>query len=587
MTQVSIDAQALRPVSMPPLRRMVPVTFAGCFGWFHPAAQNTSLAVLLCPPLGREARWVHRSFRKLANQLAASGVPALRFDYPNSGDSCDLPAGDDPLAAWRDSVHIAADWLRAHTGASQLAMVGLRFGALLAAEAAAARSDVAALVLLAPVLSGRAYVRELKALARVSESATDAAPVEMDGLILSDETMLAMSAMAMPGVEAPAPHVLMLEHGAGANRYRAALEALGVAVTARPFTGYAELMRSAVSNRVPVGDIDEIVTWFDGLPRHTLPNRPPKSSMMELRPAGCVEVPLAFGPDQNLFGMLCRPDTDNMPGATIIIGNSGGDPHTGISRFSVVLARRLASQGIASLRMDFAGLGDSVMGPDDREGHLFATDRRADFSAAVDVLAQLGFRQFGAFGLCTGAYHALEAAIIDSRIHTLAMINLPTFSWQQDDPVDLSLPTQFRSSASYRAGLKNWDNWSRLLRGDVAARDITSVLLKRSVHRASLVIIRAAERIGLGLDTKLGRPRRTIRALLRRGVKIQFLLSLGDPGIDTLEAHFGRGGRRLHAPGQAEVTIRQGLDHTLSLQIMRDEAVEIVAGFFGRVTRTE
>jgi dienelactone hydrolase len=563
---------------------MVPVMFAGCFGWFHPAAHASSLAVLLCPPLGREARWVHRSFRKLSTQLAAAGVPALRFDYPSSGDSCDVPDGEEPLAAWRDSVHIAADWLRAQTGASHLAIIGLRFGALLAAEAAAIRTDVTALALLAPVLSGRSYVRELKASARLSESATDAAPVEMDGLILSNATLLAMSAMAMPGGEPPAPHVLLLEHGTAANRYGATLAALGVDVTTLPFTGYGDLMRSAVSNRVPTADIAHIVAWVEGLPRHTIPSRHFPLPAMELRPGGCVEVPLAFGAGQNLFGMLCRPDTDRMPGTVVIIGNSGGDPHSGISRLSVVLARRLAAQGIASLRMDFAGLGDSVMGPDDCDGHLFATDRRADFTAAIDVLVQRGFTQFGAFGLCTGAYHALEAAIVDSRIDALAMVNLPTFSWRQDDPVDSALPTQFRSSASYRQGLKDWNNWSRLFRGDVAAREITSVLMQRALHRAAVVFMHAAERMGLGMDTKLGRPQRTIRALLQRGVKIQFLLSLGDPGIDTLETHFGRGGRGLRGLGRAEVTIRNGLDHTLSLQHMRDDAVEIVAGFFSRAS---
>jgi dienelactone hydrolase len=582
MTPFSIDAKAQRPASAAPPGPMMPVTFSGCFGWFHPAAQNCSLAVVLCPPLGREARWIHRSFRKLANRLAASGVPALRFDYPNSGDSCDLPEGGEPLAAWRDSVHIAADWLRAQTGATHLAMAGIRFGALLAADTAAARTDVAALALLAPVLSGRSYVRELKTLARLADTARGADPVEMDGLVLSDETMLAMSAMAMPRTAAPAPHVLVLEHGSAANGFLGTLAGLGAEVTAMPFAGYTDLMRSAVSNRVPDGDLDHIVTWFDGLPRHPLPGRPPDPPVMELRPPGCVERPLTFGPGRQLFGMLCRPDTSQAPGRVVIIGNSGGDPHTGISRLSVVLARQLASQGIASLRMDFAGLGDSMLGSDDREGHLFNTDRRKDFAAAVDRLAQLGFRHFAAFGLCTGAYHALAAAIADERIEGLALVNLPNFSWQQDDPVDMSLPMQFRSSASYRQGLRDLENWSRMLRGEVAIRGILRVLRQRYTRRAALMALRVAESVGLPLNTALGRPRRAIRALLQRGVRIQFLLSLGDPGIDLLEASFGRGGRALQGFGEAEVTIRAGLDHTLSLQRMRDDAVEIVAGFFCR-----
>jgi len=302
--------------------------------------------------------------------------------------------------------------------------------------------------------------------------------------------------------------------------------------------------------------------------------------MMALWPPGCVETPLVFGTGLPLFGMLCRPAGDRLAGTVVIIGNSGGDPHTGISRFSVMLARRLAVQGIASLRMDFAGLGDSVLGSDDREGHLFNTNRCADFAAAVDRLAQLSFRQFAAFGLCTGAYHALAAAVADERITALALINLPTLNWQQDDPVDLSLPTQFRSSASYRKGLKDWANWSRMLRGDVAIGEILHVLQQRYTQRAALTSLHIAESLGLRLNTALGRPRRAIRALLQRGVRIQFLFSIGDPGIDTLKASFGRGGRRLRAFGDAEVTIYDGLDHTLSLKRMRDDTVEVVAKFF-------
>ena len=584
----SVDAQWDRalPDQMP--TRMSPVSFSGCFGWYHPAAQPSSLAVLLCPPLGREARWAHRTFRKLATRLAAAGLPCLRFDYPSSGDSCDIPADQDPLAAWRDSIDIAADWLRAQSGASQLAIVGLRFGALLAADAAATRTDVAALALLAPVVNGRTYVRELKTLARIAESAANATdPTEMDGLPLEDSTLQAMSAMAMPRTAAPARQILVLEHGNSANAYLASLAGFGAAVTAAPFTGYVDLMRSAVSNTTPEADLDHIVAWLTRLDRNATATPAPHLPVMTLRPPGCVERGLAFGTDQHLFGILCCPDQDALPDTVVIIGNSGGDPHTGISRFSVTLARRLAAQGIASLRMDFAGLGDSIRGPDDRDAHVFATDRRGDFGAAIDALTPLGFRQIGAFGLCTGAYHALEAAVVNKRISLLAMINLPTFSWQQDDPVDLSLPTQFRSSASYRQGLKDWKNWSRILRGDVAVREILTVMTQRAAHRGVLLGIRVTEKLGLDLGTNLARPRRTIRGLIQRGVKIQVLLSFGDPGIDTLEAYFGSGGRGLVALGNAEVTIRHGLDHTLSLRRMRDDAVGVVSDFFARMTRPD
>jgi hypothetical protein len=75
----------------------VPVTFAGCFGWLHPAPGRRG--VVLCNAWGQEALCAHRSWRLLAMDLAAAGLPTLRFDYPGTGDSLDdpeTPAGSGP-----------------------------------------------------------------------------------------------------------------------------------------------------------------------------------------------------------------------------------------------------------------------------------------------------------------------------------------------------------------------------------------------------------------------------------------------------------------------------------------------------------
>ena len=592
MTQIAlpdswVDAQPSRPIRSNRRGTMIPVAFGGCFGWFHPAAIPGSLPVLLCPPLGREARWAHRSLRKLANRLAASGLSTLRFDYPNTGDSCDVPAGQGMVEAWRDSVHVAADWLRAQTGATELAMVGLRFGALLAADAAADRSDVAALALLAPVVSGRAYARELKTLARLSQLNGAADGVEMDGLLLDAPMLQAISARTLPGLAGPDSPVLLLEHGTAAGGYAATLASLGTQVTTIPFAGYADMMRSAVVNTVPADDIENIARWFETVTLQG--NRPEQETgtlqplaSMALRPEGCLEIPLSFGGNNRLFGMLCRPEGDTIPETVVIIGNSGGDPHTGISRFGVTFARRLAAQGIASLRMDFAGLGDSTLGQEDRESHLFATDRRADFSAAVDMLAQFGFSRFAVFGLCTGAYHALAAAVADRRIDALCMVNLPTFRWRTNDPVDLSMGSQLRASASYRAGLRDWDNWARILRGDVAIGTILQVLSHRALRRAALHAVYAAERLGIAGKAAPHRPRAIMRALSDRQVDVLALLSGNDAAIDTLEAHFGQRGHRLVDLPGATVIIHDGFDHTLSQQRMRDAAIDIAVQFFNQ-----
>jgi pimeloyl-ACP methyl ester carboxylesterase len=120
-----------------------------------------STAVLLCNPFGEEASRVHRTYRVLATQLERAGYACLRFDYSSTGDSL----GDTRAATvdgWIGDIAIAAERLRTATGATRLAVVGLRFGATLA-MLASARSELRMrhLLLWDPVVEGAAYLREL------------------------------------------------------------------------------------------------------------------------------------------------------------------------------------------------------------------------------------------------------------------------------------------------------------------------------------------------------------------------------------------------------------------------------------------
>ena len=67
---------------------------------------------------------------------------------------------------------------------------------------------------------------------------------------------------------------------------------------------------------------------------------------------GQIETPIGFGPDNGLFGILCEPETGE-PDIAVIICGGGRNPHYGVGRSAVYLARHLAAAGIASLRMDF------------------------------------------------------------------------------------------------------------------------------------------------------------------------------------------------------------------------------------------
>jgi pimeloyl-ACP methyl ester carboxylesterase len=136
------------------------------FGVYSAArAQGASLsprAAVLCNPWGPEYQYAHRSMRFLANELCDAGWHVLRFDYYGTGDSAG-EAREVSLSDWAEDVGAAVDELRDSSGSAQIALVGLRLGGTLAAQVAHARpSDIPQLVLWEPILSGRAYLRDLR-----------------------------------------------------------------------------------------------------------------------------------------------------------------------------------------------------------------------------------------------------------------------------------------------------------------------------------------------------------------------------------------------------------------------------------------
>ena len=79
-------------------------------------------------------------------------------------------------------------------------------------------------------------------------------------------------------------------------------------------------------------------------------------------------------------------------------------------------ARALAERGVASLRMDCLGIGDSPWLPEGPLGAIHHLERIADVSAAIDALRRLRFGEVSIVGVCSGGFLAFQAALADPRI---------------------------------------------------------------------------------------------------------------------------------------------------------------------------
>ncbi|HEX8030928.1 MAG TPA: alpha/beta fold hydrolase [Vicinamibacterales bacterium] len=113
----------------------------------------------------------------------------------------------------------------------------------------------------------------------------------------------------------------------------------------------------------------------------------------------------------------------------VLFLNAGVIHRVGPHRLHVNLARRLATAGVTSLRLDLSGIGDSRSIP----GALsFRQSAVADTRAAMNWLAaETGHARFVLFGLCSGADNAIATAMADERVAGLVLLDPPAYATPQ------------------------------------------------------------------------------------------------------------------------------------------------------------
>lgn len=105
----------------------------------------------------------------------------------------------------------------------------------------------------------------------------------------------------------------------------------------------------------------------------------------------------------------------------VVLLNVGIIHRMGPHRFNAKLARALAREGWATLRMDLSGQGDSGT-PD--EALPYEQQAVTDLQATMDHFQRLcKVEKFAIAGICSGAYNGLAAALADHRVAALWMLD--------------------------------------------------------------------------------------------------------------------------------------------------------------------
>lgn len=576
------------------------------FGWLHrpEGAYAPDWGVVVCKPFGYEALCAHRSIRAFADAAAALGMPALRFDYVGAGDSAELDSNADQVEAWTADITNAVAELRRRTGVTRVCLLGFRLGALFAALAAA-RSQVDALALIAPVLNGRKYVREARTVQLAAQAAEESVSspepeppdvsagggMEVSGYPLSAASIASLSTLDVTAAAlGRVADVLLIDRSdlPGARAWAEALGAGGVRAEYRALPGLIEMMmRAPHLATLPQQMLDATRDWLARLkclpspaqgagtiaPRQAA--RVPSPQLVLAGDDGSVtERPIFLDEKRGLFGIVTEPRRGETRRRAVIFLNTGADHHIGASRMYVSLARRWALMGYHVLRMDLSGLGDSRPRAGRPDNEVFPVDAIADIRAAVGHMR--GSYRCGdvtLLGLCSGAYHALRAAAEGVAVNRVLMVNPETFFWKEGANIrDIQLADLVHTPTLYRTRALSLRNWRRLVSGQVDVVYIVKLFLHRMLFAAQFRLRDLMRLAGLRHPQDLGRELEKIAA---RGIRMVIVFARGEPGIEVLRLEGGSALTRLG--DRLLVRILEVGDHTFSRSGPRRELDKVLS----------
>lgn len=582
-----------------PSSRMIPRYFgpqdAPRFGWLHlPTGPWSGVRAVICPPIGYEGLFAHPSLRLLACRICReTGAAVHRPDYFGTGDAAGTDETTGLVDRWIESVEMAVDDVRASAPSDgPVVLVGLRMGAFLAIEAARRLGGVDGLVLWAPPRSGRAFLREQRAMAGTahatySELAAEGSTwgeggFEAAGYVFTSSTIEALERLGGAGAASPASRVLVIDRDdmPGASESYEHWASEETVVDTLLGAGYQGLMQPPISLELPHETVGSIARWIE----KTSPGRAvdPCPEPLDRRRAsvlpGVEESAVWYdGKEGSRFGILTEP-TERPRRAFLMLNNAHGN-RTGPAGMYTWCSRALAEAGAASMfRIDLAGIGDSEAQPGRPEHHSYGLDAVADVEAAVAFLRDRGYDEIYAGGLCSGAYLAWHTVLEDGRVDGLVLINQQTFQWSEADGLDVDpLSTQYESD-HYKQSARSLEKWLKLLRGQVNLRYVASIMLNAVRFRAEAVAQRVKARLpfAFGVSREVGE----LQDVLDRGVAVHFVFSGRDPGVTHLHRVVGAHLRRLQRKRGLDVRIIDGPDHSFTARSARralsDQLLELL-----------
>lgn len=566
-----------------PVPMWIPTPGGHVFAWYHPpAAQFTRrCAILLCDPFGMDRMVLHLTYRHLALRLAEAGFPVLRVDYPGTCDSEGTPRQAARVDTWLESLDVAANRLKEWSGARELGVCGVLLGGTLGVLLANRRQDVTALVLWGTYFKGRSAVRAgLAAMVGLNSnpegkepSTAQSGDQESLGFLLTQamiEDLLKIDLMHTSPRTVRSALLLPRTANSPERKLAGHLVSSGTKVDVHEQSSddLADLLQSSGSG-IPKKTIEDIAGWLmyeypdqEAVQRIApRPFDPPEIVLHEAGNSRVRESIVHLGADGGVFGIFSEPVDHEAQELAVLLVTGGLNHRAGINRNYTEWARFLASRGYRVLRMDLRGFGDSPPCEPELASALYRDEACADVVDAAIWLKTRGAGSVAAVGLCAGAYHSFHAALTDSPIAGVVMLN----------------PLRFHNE-------NLWDLGSDLLPKDLWHQ---SVKQDKGMLEHALPVLRFVRRMMrryLPLTTRVGRASRRISqsffTLSKRGIDVFIIYNENEPVLKLFQHAIRSVRDDIESRGNFRIVTVGHSDHIYSPLWSQEEVSGILFRYF-------